>query len=388
MNVDTIMSGGMDMKVVCGGILLLAVAMGIGRFSYTPLLPFIQSELHLSNSTVGFIAFSNYLGYFLGSLLCTFVAFKNKQFSLLLSIFITVLSLLTLGLLDNIWIILVARFVGGVTSAVIFIFTTQIILTHIQTIQKKHFAGYLYSGVGVGIVGSSILILLFSPHFHMKGLWSLLAVTSFVIGILGLYLIRAVPPIQEQPKGKSRKTNFLNWLYCAYFLEGLGYIITGTFIVNVANSTPNIQFDSSIIWLIVGISAIPSCLLFIRLAEKFGYTKILTAGLLLQAIGIGLPALSITNWSFLLSAFLFGFTFMGVTALANAIVKQINIASIGILTSLYALGQIVGPAIAGFMLDYAHFSVAFLFASTAVVIASVLVVIYSFLEKRSMIHVR
>lgn len=375
------------MKAILGGVLLMAVAMGIGRFSYTPLLPFMQAELHLSNSTAGFIALSNYVGYFVGSLLCTFVVFKNKRFALMAMVLISMPSLLVLGMMDNIWVIFIARFVSGVTSAVIFIFTTQMILTYIQTIQKNHFTGYLYSGVGVGIVGSSILILLFSPRLNMEGLWVLLAVMSLVTGIIGLYLIRAIPIMPVQPRTKGKNTVILYWLYFAYFLEGLGYIITGTFIVNVAKSTPTIQFDSSLIWLIVGVAAIPSCMLFIRLAEKFGYASMLTLALVLQAIGIALPALSITNWSFFLSAFLFGFTFMGITALTNAIVKQINVSAIGILTALYALGQIIGPAIAGFLLDNTHFSVAFIFASVAVLLASLLVVIYSIFERKWILHV-
>lgn len=380
-------SGGIYMKVILGGVLLLAVAMGIGRFSYTPLLPFMQAELHLSNRTAGFIALSNYLGYFIGSLLCTFIMLKNKRFALLAMILISMLSILILGIIDNIWVIFMARFVSGVTSAVIFIFTTQMILTYIQTIQKTHFAGYLYSGVGVGIVGSSILILLFSPRLHLEGLWVLLAVMSLVIGIIGLYLIRDIPIMPVQPRTKGKNTVILYWLYFSYFLEGLGYIITGTFIVNVAKSTPTIQFDSSLIWLIVGVAAIPSCMLFIRLAEKFGYASMLTLALVLQAIGIALPAFSITNWSFFLSAFLFGFTFMGITALTNAIVKQINVSAIGILTALYALGQIIGPAIAGFLLDSTHFSIAFIFASVAVLLASLLVVIYSIFERKCILHV-
>lgn len=378
---------GIHMREIFGGICLLAVAMGIGRFSYTPLLPWMQAELHLTNSMAGFIALSNYVGYLVGSLLCTFKVFKNQRMTLIWMIVISTLSLFIMGMTDRIWLIVFARLVSGVTSAVIFIFTTQIILTYIQTIQKHHFAGYLYSGVGVGIVGSSLLILLFSPHLHMKTLWILLAATSLFIGILGFYLIQVVPtmPLQKKTKGKTPPILYL--LYIAYFLEGLGYIITGTFIVNVAQSLSTIDFDSALIWIIVGTAAIPSCLLFVWLAEIFGYSRILSFALLLQAIGIVLPAISITNWSFIVSAFLFGFTFMGITALTNAIVKQINVSAIGFLTALYALGQIIGPVVAGFLLDRTHFSVAFIVASVAVLLASLFVVVYSIMERKGSVHV-
>lgn len=375
------------MREIFGGICLLAVAMGIGRFSYTPLLPLMQAEYHLTNSMAGFIALSNYVGYLVGSLLCTFHVFKKQRMTLIWMILIGTLSLFIMGMTEYIWLIIFARFVSGVTSAVLFIFTTQMILTYIQTIGKYHLAGYLYSGVGVGIVGSSILILLFSLHLHMKELWMLLALTSLVIGIFGFYWIRTVPSIPVQPKTKGKKLPILYWLYVAYFLEGLGYIITGTFIVNVAQSLPMIDFDSAFIWIIVGTAAIPSCLLFVRLAELFGYSRILSLALLLQAIGIVLPAISITNWSFIVSAFLFGFTFIGITMLTNAIVKQINVSAIGFLTALYALGQIIGPVVAGFLLDRTHFSVAFIVASVAVLLASLLVVVYAIMERKKSLYV-
>lgn len=379
------------MKTVFGGVLLLAVAMGIGRFSYTPMLPLMQENLHLSNSTAGFIALSNYFGYFIGSILCTFSLFKNKQLSLVVMIWISSLSILLLGFTENMILIFIGRFVSGLTSAIIFIFTTQIILTYIQSIQKNSYAGYLYSGVGIGIVGSSILLILFSPHLHLEGLWKLLAFTSLILGLIGYGIVRILPiesidPIN--PNVKIKNTAIIYWIYAAYFLEGLGYIITGTFIVNVAKNTPTIHLNSSLIWLIVGVSAIPSCILFIRLAEKFGYSKVLSLALLLQAIGIVLPTISVTNWSFLMSAFLFGFTFMGITALANAIVKQKNISAIGTLTALYALGQIIGPAIAGILLDSKHFSSAFMFAGISVLGASLCVVIYSIHERRLNLNVQ
>lgn len=375
------------MKAVLGGICIVAVAMGIGRFAYTPLLPSMQAQYGFTNSVAGVIAFSNYVGYFVGSLLCMLYDGKKQRSVFIWMIFIATLSLFTIGITESIEIIMFARFVSGVTSAVLFIFTTQLLLTYIHTIEKPHLAGYMYSGVGIGIVGSSVLIVLFSRYLHIQELWMLLALVSVVIGLFGFYCMRTVPSLHVQPNTTTERQPLLYWLYVAYFLEGLGYIITGTFIVHVAERLPTVDMHSAFIWLIVGTAAIPSCLLFVKLAERFQYAHVLVFALLLQAIGIVLPAMSATNWSFLASACLFGFTFMGITALTNAIVKQINGSAIGTLTAFYALGQIMGPVVAGFLFDHTHFSVAFVVASIAVFSASILVVIYSILDRRRSIYV-
>src|SRR5258705_2487550 len=46
----------------------LAVAMGIGRFAFTPILPMMQEDFALSVSEGGWLATANYLGYLVGSL--------------------------------------------------------------------------------------------------------------------------------------------------------------------------------------------------------------------------------------------------------------------------------------------------------------------------------
>ena len=61
------------------GIVSLSIAIGIGRFSYTPILPYMISELNLTNAQGGLIASSNYFGYLIGSLIPIFLNFKKKN---------------------------------------------------------------------------------------------------------------------------------------------------------------------------------------------------------------------------------------------------------------------------------------------------------------------
>src|ERR1700741_643430 len=52
------------------GLVALASAMGIGRFSLTPILPLMQQDAGLSLTVGGWLATSNYAGYLLGALVC------------------------------------------------------------------------------------------------------------------------------------------------------------------------------------------------------------------------------------------------------------------------------------------------------------------------------
>ncbi|MDN5587258.1 MAG: YbfB/YjiJ family MFS transporter, partial [Brevibacterium sp.] len=48
------------------GTLGLALAMGMGRFFYTPVLPLMVAALHWSSAPGAWIATLNYVGYFIG----------------------------------------------------------------------------------------------------------------------------------------------------------------------------------------------------------------------------------------------------------------------------------------------------------------------------------
>src|SRR5438445_12113434 len=58
----------MRMRIALAGLAALAVAMGIGRFAFTPMLPMMQADSGLSLIAGGWLASANYLGYLFGAL--------------------------------------------------------------------------------------------------------------------------------------------------------------------------------------------------------------------------------------------------------------------------------------------------------------------------------
>ena len=58
--------------IALAGAVALAVAMGIGRFAFTPLLPMMLTDGVIDLPHASWLASANYLGYFIGALLCTF----------------------------------------------------------------------------------------------------------------------------------------------------------------------------------------------------------------------------------------------------------------------------------------------------------------------------
>ncbi len=105
-----------------GGILSLIVAMGIGRFAYTPILPLMQSDLSFSNAVGGYLATSNYAGYLLGAFLVGVIPVKqHRTFILRLSLVVSILTTASMGLFQSYFIWNGLRFISGISSAIVFV---------------------------------------------------------------------------------------------------------------------------------------------------------------------------------------------------------------------------------------------------------------------------
>lgn len=340
-----------------GGILSLIVAMGIGRFAYTPILPLMQSDLSFSNAVGGYLATSNYAGYLLGAILVGVIPVKqHRTFILRLSLIISILTTASMGLFQSYFIWYGLRFISGISSAIVFVMASGIVLDKLANRNKLNWSGIFYGGVGLGIFLSSLLIPILNRLYRWEGVWLGLSGVSMLL-VLIVWISMKDEPLSFEKTSKQESavcvppSKWIPWLIIAYGLEGLGYIVTGTFIVSIAKEIPSFNGDATVVWMVVGLAAIPSCIIWSELAKKFGFVKSLVLAMTLQALGIALPVLSVSQIGVVLSALLFGATFMGITTLATTLARQMSPFNssriIGILTSIYAGGQMIGPSIAG-----------------------------------------
>lgn len=165
----------------------------------------------------------------------------------------------------------------------------------------------------------------------------------------------------------------------AYFLEGLGYIVSGTFLVQIVEGMPGLAWFGAGAWILVGLAAVPSTVLWAKVASRIGYVAALVAAYVAQAVGIAMPVLSDGAWSAAGSAILFGGTFIGIAALTVTFAGQQAprraARTIGALTAAFGLGQVIGPvmaaALAGRTSDFGPSLTA---ASAAVLLGGVLMV--------------
>ncbi|MBA2940833.1 YbfB/YjiJ family MFS transporter [Paenibacillus sp. CGMCC 1.16610] len=342
--------------VLIGGIAAMMVAMGIGRFAFTPILPMMMENHLFSPAGAGYLASSNYLGYLIGAFLLTLVQVNNRSRLLLAGLIASIVTTWGMGEFHSLEIWLLLRFLSGLASAVVFVIASSMIMDRLSQLQ----AGIFYGGVGAGILLTGVSVPLLAKTGDWIEVWKGLGLISLLLGLTAWYLLRdkhsgaktAQSPRNEQSSGIRR---ILIWLTIAYGLEGLGYIVTGTYLVAYAKTVSNLPNIASLSWILVGIAGAPSCILWSKLASQWGKKWTLTFSMILQSVGIAIPVLIHSSTAVFVGAFLFGATFMGITMLTVSFAKDLypqnNRKIIGLLTTFFGLGQIIGPLIAGHLIS-------------------------------------
>jgi hypothetical protein len=319
----------------------LGAAMGIGRFAYTPILPLMTTQAALTPEAAGALATANYVGYLAGAvagaisprLARSTVAWRVSLVSL-------VLTLAAMPLLPNFigWVLL--RTVAGFASAVVFVIAVNSMLEHLPS----HLPGWGFGGVGLGIALSGALVLTMPVSAGWQSAWWTAAGLAAVLGAVAWTMRWKAPSsVVPTPSSPRRSHRWFTLLLVSYTLEGIGYIIAGTFLV-AAIRQGSAGWLGSGAWVFVGLAAAPSAVFWTWLSGRWSPPTLLAGALLLQALGIALPALVAGAAAALVGAVLFGATFIGVSTMALSAGRRLGFpGAVALLTAGYSGGQILGP---------------------------------------------
>lgn len=339
----------------------MAVAMGVGRFGFTPILPLMQDQAGLDPAQGAHLATANYVGYLLGAVLALMrPSLVSSPVAYRVWLVLQVASLAAMPLSTSMPVWTAARLCSGVASALIFIAVAGAVATHLLH-RAERLSGWAYGGIGGGIALSGVLVLAVEGPGTWTTAWWACTITAAILGALAWPLGTALHPGPapepgpgpSQGAGSTVRRPFAA-LVSSYFLEGAGYIIAGTFLVAAIRATAPAWIGSSA-WVLVGLAALPSSVLYARLARSFPPATVLRIALLLQAIGMLLPAVFSGSGAALLAGVIFGVTFQGITTLAVSTGARMRIPhSAAVLTIAFSIGQILGPLAAAPLLHFGY----------------------------------
>ena len=366
--------------IALAGLVSLAVAMGIGRFAFTPLLPMMLHDGVVDLPGASWLASANYLGYMLGALLCTLQPWLWARFRSLPALAyvwlvragLAATGLLTLAMawpMPAAWPAL--RFAAGLASARVFVYTSGWCLARLARLGVPAMGGIIYAGPGAGIVVSGLLA---------SGMvaWGWTAATGWLIlGGLAFGLSAAVWRILRGGEhlvalgaagGASGAAaagsgaaalpqhgqSEMALLTLAYGLAGFGYIITATFLPVIARAALPGSAWLDLFWPIFGLGVMLGALLAARLPHGEDLRVRLGVCYGVQALGIGVSLWSPSLAGFAIGSLLLGVPFTAITFFALQEVRRLRPATaasfIGLLTAAYGIGQILGPQLVALLL--------------------------------------
>ena len=364
------------------GLLALLLAMGIGRFAYTALLPQMLEEGLLTPTQGALLAGANYAGYLAGALWAAFSRQANPVARLGSGLMVSVFTTLAMGFDLGFGVWCVVRFASGVASALVYVYATGIVLRRLATALAPGWSMLHYVGVGSGITVSALVAQTMVNHQALAahGWWTLgaialLAALCAAVGLLpsGRQALSAHEAAAQQAQAAPPP---LGWLAASYGLAGFGYIVNMTFMPLMLRGDASTSSAALTGWLVVGLAAVPATAIWVRLALQGGIYPTLIVCTLVQAVGVALPVLVPGVSAALVGAALLGGTFMGIAGLAQWLARvpdpQASARRIGLLTAFYGLGQIVGPLLVAALGRGRDFTLPVLLAAGALLISAAL----------------
>jgi len=329
-----------------------AAAMGIGRFVYTPILPLMHDHAGLSRQMGANVATANYVGYLAGALITIVVPEVTRSRWALrggLLVMAASLALMPASHSTDLW--MACRYVAGLCSAIVFINGAGALFSGLKA-HGHHLVGWAFGGIGGGIAASGLLVLVLRETGTWEEAWLCSAVMVLLGAAASWTMPMAAAPVKAPTAdgGQAARRSFVA-LATSYSVEGVGYIIAGTFLVAAINQNSPGWVGTGA-WVLVGVAAIPSAVLWAWLAHHFSRPTLMLSALLIQVVGVLLPVLFDGAAAALLCAVFFGATFLGIAMMALAIGNHLGVpGAVAILTLGYSVGQMLGPLVVTPLLD-------------------------------------
>jgi MFS family permease len=332
----------------------LAVAMGIGRFAFTPLLPLMMRDRSLPESAGAWLAASNYAGYLFGALTTSRLGLSLPML-MRVSLAGTAASTASMGAFDGLGAWIVLRGIAGVLSAWTLVATSAWALQHLARAARADLSGIVYAGVGLGIaIVGLFCIAAARPGVPASRLWLELGAVAALLIVAPSYLV-ARPLATLAARGSAPPTDRTigpyKGLVICYGGLGFGYILPATFLPALAREVVDDPQMFGLAWPVFGLAAALSTVATARLFGRVNRLRVWAVSHLVMATGVVVPSLWLTPETIAISALFVGSTFMVVTMIgmqeARARAPANPTALLALMTAAFAIGQLAGPLFSG-----------------------------------------
>ena len=349
----------MAVRVAFSAFVALVVAMGIGRFAFTPQVPLMIAEHQLSLTSAAVVAALNYLGYLCGSF-DAMRASRRVEWRLQAGIWGAVALTLLSACVSGPWLHGVVRFFIGWASGWGMVLIAAWSNEQLHHYQRPGLSAAVFAGPGTGILISGMLAVgLHSLRVSAAWAWAAYGVLALILVAL---IARTLPRSGQLHRPQTaaeplRLTPGLKRLVLSYSLAGFGYILPATFLAQMA-TTRFPGLISQFVWPVFGGAAVIGIAIGILTRHWGRSNRRLALVLWVQAIGVFAADLLPGLGGLAFGAALVGGGFLCVVQLSLQYARELAPRHTrylaGLLTTGYAVGQLAGPLLSALSTALTH----------------------------------
>lgn len=296
-------------RTAIGAQATLLVGMGLGRFSYTPMVPALIEAGALSAAEAGLVGAANLGGYLIGGLAVPWLLSRAAvrdilRASLLLSFIALSASAVPAGFA---WL-LAWRGLLGITVAVMMVLAIASVTAVAPARRLGRATGIAFTGVGLGIFFAAAGL----PFLLEHGLtWAWLGTAA--IGLIGLVVGLwgwhgpAVAAAQARTGPTSGPGPHAVRLVIAQGLFSIGLVPHSIYWVDyLVRGLDWSMAEGGAQWTLFGLGAVTGTIAWGWLADRFGFSTVLTLVFASLAAGLALPVLAPGPLAVVLSSLVVG----------------------------------------------------------------------------------
>ncbi|MCL5042806.1 MAG: MFS transporter [Gammaproteobacteria bacterium] len=354
------------LTVLCGTLTSLVV-IGLARLAYGMILPAMRADLGLSYQQAGLLSTVTALCYVCFVLAGGQAAARwGAKSSIVFGLLTVSVGFVGLAVVSNFWLIMALMGLLGFGTA--FAFAPMVSLLATWLPDRRGLAiGCMTSGVGIGIFLSGILVPAMFNTFAELGWrvsWGVFAGMALLVALMVTLFVQNPPiakasaadPLPADIKWQIYRNPRVLIVAFTYGIIGLSYIVQAVFMVSFMVESGHTEANAGSYMAMMGLMSIAAGPLWGWVSDISGRGNALAASIFLVLIAMVLPLIDQSLPYFFVHFLIMGVSVNGLFALIQtSATEQVAPRYIPIAfsfaTLLFAIGQFIGPAIAGWLIE-------------------------------------
>jgi MFS family permease len=386
--------------VVAAGCLTIFAAIGIARFAYGMLLPSMGKGLALGYGRMGYISTGNFVGYLSGVALAPYLFHRfGGRKTATAGLMLIAATMAGMGQATGFAAAVALYFLTGIGSGLANVPVMVVVGRWFTRRARGRATGFMLVGNSLAIVSAGFLVPFMNARYGDEGWrvsWELLSAVVFTAAVMVWALLRDNPRdmglgpaglpdesstdsnLTEAEKPVQASRGKLYHLAALYFAFGVTHVIYATFLVtSLVQERGMVEASAGRFWAIVGCFGFFSGPVFGGLSDRFGRKWGMAGLFAFQTCAYLLVSLGTGEGSLFASIALYGLAAWAAptiiaAAVADSFPPEKAAVAFSFVTFCLAVGQIIGPSLAGTLAETTHtFTTAFLLSAGVTALAAV-----------------